>query len=66
MTTNDRLLLAVVVIVGLTLVGGLAGIIALSMTDPARTIPDVLQNVTIGSLTLLGGMLIPTGRRAAD
>lgn len=57
--TSERLTLAVVVIVGLTLLGGLAGIVGLSLAEPARSIPDVLQNVTIGALTLLGGILIP-------
>lgn len=55
---NNRVMLAVIIIVGATLLGGLGGIIGLSLAEPARTIPDVLQNVTIGSLTMLGGLLI--------
>lgn len=47
----------VVLIVGTALLAGLAGIIVLAAQD--RTVPDVLQNVTIGSLTLLGGLLVP-------
>lgn len=47
----------VVLIVGTALLAGLAGIIVLSARGTA--VPDVLQNVTIGSLTLLGGLLVP-------
>ena len=38
------------------------GIIYLSTIEPARTIPDVLQNVTIGILGLFGGIMVPTSR----
>lgn len=61
---TDRVMFAVIIIVGCTLLGGLGGIIGLSLVEPQRTIPDVLQNVTIGSLTLLGGLLIPRPTRA--
>lgn len=54
---GDRLMLAVVCVVGATLLGGLAGIVVLAVTS--TPVPDVLQNVTIGSLTLLGGLLVP-------
>lgn len=63
--SNDRLMLAVIVVVGVALLAGLAGIIGLSLADPSRPVPDVLQNVTIGSLTLLGGLLVPRGRDSA-
>lgn len=46
--------------VGITLVGGLVGIIVLA--NKGQPAPDVLQNVTIGALTLLGGLLVPSGR----
>lgn len=59
---TERTFFTVIVIVGLTVLGGLAGIIGLSLAEPARTIPDVLQNVTIGGLTLLGGIMIPSPR----
>lgn len=60
--TNDRVLLAVVAVVGLTLLGGLLGVVLLAVNG--QPVPDVLQNVTIGSLTLLGGLLVPTGVKA--
>lgn len=59
---GDRLMLAVVLIVGSTLVGGLAGIVALAVLH--QPVPDVLQNVTIGSLTLLGGLLVPRAKES--
>ena len=58
---TDRVMLAVIAVVGATLLGGLLGIIILSVNG--QPTPDVLQNVTIGSLTLLGGLLVPRGRR---
>lgn len=57
---NANLYLIVVSFVGVTLLGGLAGIVMLSAME--RTIPDVLQNVTIGALTGLVGLLVPAGR----
>lgn len=62
---TDRLMLVLLLIVGTALLGGLTGIVALSLVEPARTIPDVLQNVTIGALTLLGGLLVPRPTREA-
>lgn len=53
----------VITFVGLCLLGSLVGIVVLAMAMPARTIPDVLQNVAVGSLTGLVGLLVPTDRR---
>lgn len=48
----------VIVIVGLTLLGALAGIVVLAMQgDP---VPDVLQNVAVGALAGLLGLLAPS------
>ena len=55
-TTPLRLVIA---FVGLTLLGSLAGIVFLA-ADGSRPIPDVLQNVAVGSLTGLVGLLVPT------
>ena len=52
----------VITFVGLCLLGSLVGICVLAMALPARTIPDVLQNVAVGSLTGLVGLLVPTNR----
>lgn len=52
----------VIVFVGGVLVLGLAGIVGLSLTDHA--IPDVLQNVTVGALTALVGLLVKPGAEA--
>lgn len=49
----------VVVIVGLVLLLAVGGIIALAITSPGQSIPDVLQNVAVGALALLGGLLVP-------
>jgi hypothetical protein len=55
---NARVYLLVVTFVGVCLVGCVVGIIALSLANPQRAIPDVLQNVTVGSLTGLVGLLV--------
>lgn len=55
---NARVYLLVVTFVGLCLIGCVVGIIVLSLANPQRTIPDVLQNVTVGSLTGLVGLLV--------
>lgn len=55
---SDRLYLVVVAFVGLCLVLCVLGIVLLSLANPQRTIPDVLQNVTVGSLTGLVGLLV--------
>lgn len=44
--------------------GGLIGIITLAVLHVA--IPDVLQNVTIGSMTALGGILSKTSTSEDD
>jgi len=60
----------VVALVGGTLVLCVAGIIAL--TGFERTVPDILENVTVGALTGLVGLLAtarddaPTEQGAAD
>lgn len=53
----------VICFVGTCLLASLVGIVVLAYAMPARTIPDVLQNVAVGSLTGLVGLLVPTERR---
>lgn len=48
----------VIVILGAVLLASVGGIIALSATNHAT--PDVLQNIAVGSLTGLVGVLVPT------
>lgn len=48
---------AVVYFVGLTLLASLAGIVLLA--TQGQPIPDVLQNIAVGSLTGLVGLLVP-------
>jgi hypothetical protein len=45
-------------ILGLVLVIAVVGIIYLATTD--HTIPDVLQNIAVGSMTALGALLVPS------
>lgn len=53
----------VIWLVGAVLVLSVAGIIALaSGLGQGRPIPDVLQNIAVGSLTALVGLLVPTRR----
>ena len=47
----------VVMFVGAVLLLGVAGIVALAWQG--HPIPDVLQNVTVGALTGLVGLLVP-------
>lgn len=47
----------VVCIMGAALLASIGGIIALSING--NPIPDVLQNIAVGSLTGLGGILVP-------
>ena len=54
---NATPLRLVIAFVGVTLLGSLAGIDYLSAQG--GTIPDVLQNVAVGSLTGLVGLLVP-------
>lgn len=46
--------------VGATLLGSLLGIVLLALN--AQPVPDVLQNIAIGALTGLVGLLVPAGR----
>lgn len=55
---NHRLYMLVVGFVGLCLILCVVGIVLLSLANPQRTVPDVLQNVTVGSLTGLVGLLV--------
>lgn len=45
--------------VGAVLVLGVLGIVALAWRG--QPVPDVLQNVTVGALTGLVGLLVPSG-----
>jgi hypothetical protein len=54
----------VILFVGLTLLGSLAGIIVLASQQ--HPIPDVLQNVAVGSLTGLVGLLVPSRTPAGE
>lgn len=49
------MLKSVIVLVGACLLVSVAGIIVLAATD--HSIPDVLQNISVGSLTGLVGLL---------
>lgn len=60
-TTPIRLVIG---FVGLTLLGALAGIVVLAAQ--AHNIPDVLQNIAVGALTGLVGLLVPAGRSAGE
>jgi hypothetical protein len=55
---NRNVYLLVVGFVGACLLVCMFGIILLSIQQPQRTIPDVLQNVAVGSLTGLVGLLV--------
>lgn len=55
---TPRVYLVVVCGLVLTLLVCIIGIVALSLANPQRSIPDVLQNVTIGNLTGLVGLLV--------
>lgn len=50
----------VIAFVGVTLFGALVGIVVLAARG--QTVPDVLQNVAVGALTGLVGLLVPAGR----
>lgn len=52
---NPRTILVAVMLVGATLLLSVVGIIALALT--AHPVPDVLQNVAVGSMTGLLGLL---------
>lgn len=53
----------VVIALATTLLVCVLGIIALAMT--AHAIPDVLQNIAVGALTALAGVLVPTSATVA-
>lgn len=57
--TSTRL---VVLAVALALLLAIVGIVVLALQG--QPIPDVLQNVAVGSLTGLVGLLVPTRGRA--
>lgn len=54
MTDNLKL---VILLIGGVLLAAVGGIIALAITG--HPIPDVLQNIAVGALTGLGGILVP-------
>ena len=58
----------VIIFIGVALLASLLGIIVLA--TEGHSIPDVLQNLAVGSLTALGALLVPTSgtvaRRPAD
>lgn len=58
-TPTDQLIGRVINLVGLVAVLALAGIVTLAVLE--RTIPDVLQNLAVASLTGLTALLV--GRR---
>lgn len=49
----------VIALVGITLLGALLGIVLLALQG--QPIPDVLQNIAVGALTGLVGLLVPAG-----
>lgn len=54
----------VICFVGLTLLGALVGIVVLASNG--QPIPDVLQNVAVGALTGLVGLLVDTRRGTVE
>jgi hypothetical protein len=61
---NPRVYAAAVYLIGAALILSTLGIVLLAW-DANRSIPDVLQNIAIGSLTGLAGLLsAPRGTRA--
>lgn len=61
---NDRTMTIVLTIVGAALLLCLAGIIWLASANPVRPIPDVLVATPTAIVSLIAGLLVPTGRRA--
>ena len=57
--TPIRLLLC---FVGLTLLVATGGVILLALNEQA--VPDVLQNIAVGALTGLVGLLVPSSGRS--
>lgn len=50
----------VILLVGLVLVIAVLGIVLLAVNT--QPVPDVLQNIAVGALTGLVGLLVPAGR----
>lgn len=61
MTTPIRLVIG---FVGITLLAALVGIVVLAAQ--ANPVPDVLQNIAVGALTGLVGLLVPAGRSSSE
>ena len=59
----DRLLL-VIAFVGTCLLGAVLGVVVLALNG--QTIPDVLQNIAVGALTGLVGLLVNTNKGAVQ
>lgn len=59
----DRLSL-VIAFVGATLLGSVVGVIALALNG--QPVPDVLQNIAVGALTGLVGLLVNTNKGAVQ
>lgn len=55
---NARVLVIAVLVLGATLLGCVAGIVALALNSVP--VPDVLQNIAVGSMTGLVGLLVQT------
>lgn len=53
----------VIVFLGMTLLGSLAGIVVLAINS--LTVPDVLQNIAVGALAGLVGVLVPASNSDA-
>lgn len=55
---SPKTLLLAVLVIGAALLACIAGIVALAATG--HPVPDVLQNIAVGSLTGLVGLLVPS------
>lgn len=55
---SPKTLLLAVLVIGAALLTCIAGIVALAATG--HPVPDVLQNIAVGSLTGLVGLLVPS------
>lgn len=60
-TTPTRLVIG---FVGLVLLLSVVGIVWLA--TQGQPVPDVLQNIAVGALTGLVGLLVPAGRSAGE
>lgn len=54
--TDRKIILIVTVAIAVLGLAGLAGIILLAVVE--KPVPDVLQNITVGSLTALAALLV--------